>query len=193
MGAKQHTLAKTVSLSGVGLHTGVSASITFHPADENHGIAFKRTDLPDSQPIPALVENVIDTSRSTKIGKDGASVQTIEHVMATLYSLGIDNALLEVSGPEVPIMDGSARDFLNVLLEAGSKEQEAEREVFVIDEPVHYIEKDRRVELAALPAEDFNAAVMIDFDSDVLNPQHASIHNLEDFSEQIADSRTFCF
>ncbi|MEM9986087.1 MAG: bifunctional UDP-3-O-[3-hydroxymyristoyl] N-acetylglucosamine deacetylase/3-hydroxyacyl-ACP dehydratase, partial [Bacteroidota bacterium] len=190
---KQHTLKNSASVSGVGLHTGKSATLTFKPAAENHGLVFQRIDLEGKPQIPADVDLVVDTQRGTTLGTKEAKVHTVEHVMAALAGMQLDNVLIELDGPEPPIMDGSAMEFIHALSEAGLAEQAADREIFVIDEAIQYAEQDREVELAALPSPEFRSTVMIDFNSESLHAQHAILHGIENFSAQIADSRTFCF
>ena len=193
MAEKQKTIQSSVSVSGVGLHTGEQVIMTFVPAPENHGYVFQRTDL-DNQPlIRADVENVVDTSRGTTIAENGAKMHTVEHTLAALVGLQIDNILIQVDGSEPPAMDGSAKAFSDALESAGIVEQEANREFFVIDEPIYYTENDRKVELTALPGSDFHATVMIDFGSDVLKAQHASLTDITEFPKSYANSRTFCF
>ena len=190
---KQHTLKSSASVSGVGLHTGKTATLTFNPAAENHGLVFQRVDLEGKPQIPADVDFVVDTQRGTTLGTKEAKVHTVEHVMAALAGMQLDNVLIELDGPEPPIMDGSAMEFMRALSEAGIVEQEADREIFVVDEAIQYAERDREVELAALPSQEFRSSVMIDFDSESLHAQHAILNGIENFSNQIADSRTFCF
>ncbi len=190
---KQHTIQAAASVSGVGLHMGEPATLTFRPAAEGYGIVFQRVDLEGHPSVPADVDFVVDTQRGTTLGNRSCKVHTVEHVMAALAGLQVDNVLVELDGPEPPIMDGSAWAFVETLQKAGLFEQEADREVFEIDEPVHYSEQDREVELAALPSEEFRSTVMIDFDSDILQAQHASLNGIEHFAARIADSRTFAF
>lgn len=193
MAEKQCTIQSPVSVSGVGLHTGEQVTMTFVPAGENHGYVFQRVDL-DNQPlIRADVDNVVDTSRGTTIAENGAHMHTVEHTLAALAGLQIDNILIQVDGSEPPAMDGSAIAFSKALIQAGIVEQEADREYFFIEEPIHYMENDRKVELAALPNSDFRATVMIDFGSDILKAQNASLTDIADFPEKFANSRTFCF
>lgn len=190
---KQRTIEKTVSLQGVGLHTGQHVILSFHPAPENHGYKFQRTDL-DGQPIVnADVSRVVSTQRGTVIKSGDAQISTIEHVLSALSGLQIDNVLIQVDGPEVPIMDGSAAAFVDLLQQAGIQEQEEEREYFEIHEPITYREEETGTELIALPADHFEITTMIDFNSPVLGQQYASLHNLEDYAEQIACCRTFVF
>ncbi len=190
---KQHTIQQPVSVTGVGLHTGESATMTFNPAPENHGYIFRRTDLPGTPLVPADVDNVVDTQRGTTIEANGARVHTVEHTLAALAGLQIDNCLIDLDGPEPPIMDGSSVVFIEALMRAGLHEQQADREFFVVDQPIHYYESDRQVDLAALPMDDFRVTVMIDYNSPVLGSQHATLLNIENFAAEFADSRTFCF
>lgn len=190
---KQKTIKNEVSLTGVGLHTGVMVTMTFKPANVDHGYKFKRIDL-DKQPIiPALAENVVDTARGTTIGKGNARVSTIEHALAAAYSLNIDNLLIEIDGPETPILDGSAKEFFKVLKEAGIVDQDADREYFVVRENVRYDNKEKGVEIIAYPDDKYSIDVLIDFNSKVLGHQYASISDLSEFEEQIAPCRTFAF
>ncbi|MDH4057426.1 MAG: bifunctional UDP-3-O-[3-hydroxymyristoyl] N-acetylglucosamine deacetylase/3-hydroxyacyl-ACP dehydratase [Cyclobacteriaceae bacterium] len=190
---KQQTIKKSVTLSGVGLHTGVITQMTFLPAKPNHGIKFQRTDLPGSPIIDADCDNVVDVSRGTTIEQSGAKISTIEHTLAALTGLEIDNVLIQVDGPEAPIMDGSSIQFVNVLKEAGAEEQNALRDFFEVQDSIFYREVDRNVEIAALPLDDYRVTVMIDYNSPVLGSQHASITNIRQFEKEIASCRTFCF
>lgn len=190
---KQQTIKKSVTLSGVGLHTGVTTNMTFVPARANHGIKFQRVDLPGSPIIDADCDNVVDVSRGTTIEQSGARVSTIEHTLAALVGLEIDNVLIQLDGPEAPIMDGSSIQFVNVLKEAGSEEQNALRDFFEVQDGIFYREIARNVEIAALPLDDYRVTVMIDYNSPVLGSQHASITNIRQFEKEIASCRTFCF
>ena len=190
---KQQTIHKSVSLSGVGLHTGAKTTMTFIPAKPNHGIKFQRIDLPGSPIIDADCDNVVDVSRGTTIEQSGAKISTIEHTLAALTGLEIDNVLIQVDGPEAPIMDGSSIQFVNVLKEAGAEEQNALRDFFEVQDSIFYREVDRNVEIAALPLDDYRVTVMIDYNSPVLGSQHASITNIRQFEKEIASCRTFCF
>lgn len=189
----QKSLAKIVELRGVGLHSGREVNIRLHPAPANHGYVFKRVDLDGHPLIPADVDFVTDVSRGTTLEYKGASVATVEHLLAAFVGLGIDNALIELDGPEVPIMDGSAAEFLLAIKKGGVEELEDERNFFEIDENVIYEEKERKVEILAVPSDEYKLTVMIDYDSPVLGNQHASIENISEFEEHIAASRTFCF
>ncbi|MEX0812122.1 MAG: bifunctional UDP-3-O-[3-hydroxymyristoyl] N-acetylglucosamine deacetylase/3-hydroxyacyl-ACP dehydratase [Chitinophagales bacterium] len=189
----QKTLKKTAEINGVGLHTGQKVSMRLHPAPVNHGYKFKRTDLEGSPIIPADVDLVTDVSRGTTIELNGASVSTVEHLLAAFVGLGIDNVLIELDAPEVPIMDGSAAEFVKAIKSAGVEELEEERNFFEIDSNISYEEKDRKVEILAVPSDTYKVTVMIDYNSPVLGNQHASIEDVKEFEEQISSSRTFCF
>ncbi|MBM3177014.1 MAG: bifunctional UDP-3-O-[3-hydroxymyristoyl] N-acetylglucosamine deacetylase/3-hydroxyacyl-ACP dehydratase [Bacteroidetes bacterium] len=193
MNHKQHTIKKSVSLSGVGLHTGVQTTMTFLPAKPNHGIKFQRVDLPGSPIIDADCDNVVDVSRGTTIEQSGARVSTIEHCLAACVGLEIDNVLIQLDGPEAPIMDGSSMPFVQALHEAGAEEQNALRDFFEVQDSIFYREASRNVEIAALPLDDYRVTVMVDYNSPVLGSQHASITNIRQFEQEIASCRTFCF
>lgn len=190
---KQQTIKKSVTLSGVGLHTGVQTNMTFLPAKPNHGIKFQRIDLPGSPIIDADCDRVVDVSRGTTIEQSGARVSTVEHTLAALVGLEIDNVLVQLDGPEAPIMDGSSIQFVNVLKEAETEEQNALRDFFEVQDSIFYREAARNVEIAALPLDDYRVTVMIDYNSPVLGSQHASITNIRQFEKEIASCRTFCF
>ncbi len=190
---KQRTIKKSVTLSGVGLHTGVQTNMTFLPAKPNHGIKFQRVDLPGSPIIDADCDRVVDVSRGTTIEQSGARVSTIEHTLAALVGLEIDNCLIQLDGPEAPIMDGSSIQFVNILKEAEAEEQNALRDFFEVQDSIFYREANRNVEIAALPLDDYRVTVMIDYNSPVLGSQHASITSIQQFEKEIASCRTFCF
>ncbi len=193
MKTKQHTIKEAVTVSGVGLHTGVTANMTFTPAPANHGIKFQRTDLPDEPIVDADVDYVVDLSRGTTIEHNGARINTVEHTLAALVGLEIDNVLIKIDGPEPPIMDGSSRMFINALEEVGTEEQNALRNFLEVTESIMYRDAERDVEIAALPLDDFRVTVMVDYNSPVLGSQHASLNVISDFKKEIASSRTFCF
>lgn len=193
MQSKQHTINKPVTLSGVGLHTGVDVKMTFLPAKQNHGIKFQRIDLEGQPIVDADVDNVVDLSRGTTIEKNGARINTVEHTMAALVGMEIDNILIQLDGPEPPIMDGSSRMFIDALEEAGTVEQNALRNFFTVPESIFYRDTSRDVELAALPLDDYRVTVMIDYKSPVLGSQHASITDISQFKKEISSARTFCF
>jgi UDP-3-O-[3-hydroxymyristoyl] N-acetylglucosamine deacetylase/3-hydroxyacyl-[acyl-carrier-protein] dehydratase len=190
---KQQTIKKSVTISGVGLHTGVQTNMTFVPAKPNHGLKFQRVDLPGSPIIDADCDNVVDVSRGTTIEQSGARVSTIEHTLAACVGLEIDNVLIQLDGPEAPIMDGSSVQFVNVLKGAEYEEQNALRDFFEVQDGIFYREAARNVEIAALPLDDYRVTVMIDYNSPVLGSQHASITNIGQFEKEIASCRTFCF
>jgi UDP-3-O-[3-hydroxymyristoyl] N-acetylglucosamine deacetylase/3-hydroxyacyl-[acyl-carrier-protein] dehydratase len=193
MNVKQHTIKRPISISGVGLHTGVKVNMTFLPAPTNHGIKFQRVDL-DGQPIvEADVDNVVDLSRGTTIEKNGARVNTVEHTLAALVGLQVDNILIQLDGPETPIMDGSSLPFVEAIEEAGLEEQNAMRNFFEVPHSIFYKDADKNIEIAALPLDDYRVTVMVDYNSPVLGSQHASLTNINQFSKEIASCRTFCF
>ena len=193
MNTRQRTIMADVTVSGTGLHTGEKVTMVFKPAPENHGYKFCRVDLPNKPIIDADVDNVTDTSRGTTISQNGASVSTIEHVLAALVGLEIDNVLIELDGPETPIMDGSSIQFVHALIATGFKEQDADREYYHIPSNIHYSEPDRKVEMVAMPLDDYRFTCMVDYNSPVLGSQHASISTIGEFTDEIASSRTFCF
>lgn len=189
---KQQTIAAEISFSGVGLHTGSLTTVTFKPAEPNTGIVFKRIDLPDAPEIKADVDHVVDVSRGTTIGIGEARVHTIEHVMSCLNALGIDNCIIELDAPEIPVADGSAMPALTAIRKVGIKEQDAEREYIVITEPVYYRHDD--VTLSVLPADDFRISMTIAYDHVAIGTQYASFSISEEvFEQEIAPARTFCF
>lgn len=190
---KQTTIKQPVEVSGIGLHTGKQVSVKFCPADANHGYKFQRMDL-DGQPIiVADVSKVISTNRGTTIQQGEARVSTIEHALSALRGLRIDNVLIEIDGPEVPILDGSARVFVDILAKVGIVEQDAERNYLEITEPISYYHEASGTELMALPSEEFQVTTMIDFNSPVLGAQYASLNSLSEYSSEIAPCRTFVF
>lgn len=193
MQIKQHTIKKSVTLSGVGLHTGVETNMTFLPAKPDHGIKFQRTDIEGQPIVDADVDNVVDLSRGTTIEQSGARVNTVEHTLAALVGLEIDNVLIQLDGPEPPIMDGSSRQFVDILKEAGTEEQNALRDFYEVQDSIFYRDASRDVEIAALPLDDYRVTVMIDYNSPVLGSQHASLTDITQFDKEIASCRTFCF
>lgn len=190
---KQHTIKKPVTLSGVGLHTGVNVQMTFLPAKSNFGFKFQRIDLEGKPIVDADVDNVVDLSRGTTIEQNGARINTVEHTMAALVGMEIDNILIQLDGPEPPIMDGSSRMFIDALEDAGLEEQNALRNFFTVPESISYRDDARDVEIAALPLDDYRVTVMIDYKSPVLGSQHASITDISQFKKEISSARTFCF
>ncbi|WP_181182410.1 bifunctional UDP-3-O-[3-hydroxymyristoyl] N-acetylglucosamine deacetylase/3-hydroxyacyl-ACP dehydratase [Sphingobacterium lumbrici] len=193
MNVKQRTIKSNITISGVGLHTGKYVTMTLTPAPENHWFKFRRVDL-ENQPVVAVdADNVSDTSRGTTISQNGASVSTIEHLMAALIGLQLDNILIDIDGPEVPILDGSSAIFVKKLNETGFVDQDADRDFYEIKENIHYGEPDRKVEIVAMPLDGYRLTCMIDFNSSVLGSQHASVSTINEFTKEISSSRTFCF
>jgi UDP-3-O-[3-hydroxymyristoyl] N-acetylglucosamine deacetylase/3-hydroxyacyl-[acyl-carrier-protein] dehydratase len=190
---KQHTIKRQVTISGVGLHTGVKVNMTFVPAAVNHGIKFQRIDLEGRPTVDADVDNVVDLSRGTTIEQSGARINTVEHTLAAVVGLQIDNILIQLDGPEPPIMDGSSIQFVEAIEDAGLEEQNALRNFFEVPHSTFYKDPERDVEIAALPLDDYRVTVMVDYNSPVLGSQHASMTNINQFSKEIASCRTFCF
>ncbi len=191
---QQITIKKPITMTGVGLHTGVTTTMTFKPAPENYGIRFRRVDLPDSPEIPADVDHVVDLQRGTTLGVNGARVHTVEHVLAAIAGLQVDNILIELNNIEPPIGDGSSKPFVDMLLEAGFEDQESPKDYLIIDQVVHYQDPARGVEIVALPTDDFRLTVMIDYNNPALGSQHTGLFNLEkEFVTEFSSARTFCF
>ncbi len=190
---KQHTLKSPVSISGTGLHTGVMADLTFKPAIPGFGFQFQRVDLPGQPIIKADCDLVTDVSRGTTLESNGAKVSTIEHVLAALVGMGVDNCLIEINGPEMPIMDGSSEPFVELIEESGVIEQDAAKLWYSIDENIYHYDEAKRVEMVAMPAIEYNITTLIDFNSPVLGTQHAGLKHITDFKSEIAPCRTFCF
>ncbi|SHI33596.1 3-hydroxyacyl-[acyl-carrier-protein] dehydratase /UDP-3-O-[3-hydroxymyristoyl] N-acetylglucosamine deacetylase [Tangfeifania diversioriginum] len=193
MVVKQKTLANSFKIEGKGLHTGVDVVMNFLPAPENHGFKFKRVDLEEQTIIDADVDLVVDTSRGTLLEKDGARIGTIEHALAALIGMDLDNVLIEVNNEEAPIMDGSSKYFVEAIENAGIVEQDAEREYFEIKEKIEIFDEKSGAEIIALPDDDYHINVMISFKSRVLNNQYATLESISKFKEEIANCRTFVF
>lgn len=189
----QKTLGKEVSLKGTGLHTGQEVTLTLRPAPVNFGYKFRRTDLEGSPVVEALVDYVKDTERGTRLFKDGVSISTTEHLLAALYGMGIDNALIDLDGPEVPIIDGSAGPWVALIDEAGVVEQEAERVYFELKSNISHVDESRKTEILAVPAAKPRYSVMIQFNSKVLDTQYAALEDFSDFAREFAPARTFVF
>ena len=190
---KQHTLGMAVSISGTGLHTGVNVDMTLKPANPGFGYQFQRIDLPGMPVIKADCDLVTDTSRGTTLEENGAKVYTVEHVLAALVGMGIDNCLIEVNGPEMPIIDGSSEPFVEIIEDAKVVEQDAAKAWYSIDTNITHYDEKKRVEMTALPATDYKITTLIDFNSPVLGTQHAGLKTMRDFKPEIAPCRTFCF
>lgn len=189
----QHTLNGSVTLHGVGLHSGQAVTMTLRPANPGHGIRFQRVDLPEKPIIKADVDYVTDTSRGTTLEYNGTKVSTIEHVLAALVGMGIDNTLIELDGVEVPILDGSAGPIIDALESVGTQEQEAKRIVYAIDTNIHYYDPVKNVDMLAVPSSEYQITTLIDFNSPVLGTQHATLKHISEFKSEIAPCRTFCF
>jgi len=193
MSEKQRTLARDVVLNGKGLHTGINVKITFKPAPANHGYKFCRVDLPDKPLIDALAEHVTDTSRGTTLAQNNASVATIEHTLAALYGLSIDNALIELDGPEAPIMGGASSKFVEAIKEAGIVDQKEDRNYFVVKQKIAFSDEEHGVDLIVYPDDHLSIHVLIDYNSRILGNQYAILDSIDDFEDQISKSRTFVF
>lgn len=189
----QHTIKGEVSISGAGIHTGKFVTLTIKPAKPNSGIQFQRIDLPEKPVIKADVDNVVETNRSTTLEANGGRVGTVEHLMAALTGMQIDNALIEINGEEVPILDGSAGEFIDYLSNAGIEKQNEEKIYYNIHHNISLIDEEKQVEMVALPYDGYRINTLIDFNSKVLGTQHADLKNISDFKTEIARSRTFCF
>src|SRR3984957_10023247 len=190
---KQHTLASLTSISGTGLHTGIKVDMTLKPANPGFGFQFQRIDLPGQPVIKADCDLVTDTSRGTTLEDNGAKISTVEHVLAALVGMGVDNCLIEINGPEVPIIDGSSEPFVEMIEEAGVAEQEATKVWYTIDTNITHYDEKKRVEMVVMPAIEYKVTTLIDFNSPVLGTQHASLKSMRDFKAEIAPCRTFCF
>lgn len=191
--ANQNTIAQDVALSGVGLHTGEHVTMTFKPAPVNHGFVFKRIDLEGAPQIEALATNVTQTARGTTLGKGNVVVHTVEHVLAALTGMKIDNCLIELNAPEPPIADGSALPFINKIEEAGISEQDVEKNYYTITEPIIYHDPKGGIELIAIPADEYQVTVMVDYNTNVLGTQNAHMASIDSFKAEFASSRTFSF
>ncbi len=189
----QKTLKETFTINGVGLHTGQNVKMTFLPATPNHGFVFKRIDLPEQPTVKVDADNVFDTSRGTSIKQNNAEVRTIEHAMAALVGMQIDNVLIEIDCVETPILDGSSRFYIEAIERAGVVDQDEPKEYFEITSNITYRDEEKKVELIAIPADDFRISVMVDYDSEVLTNQHASLNDISDFSKDFSKCRTFVF
>ncbi|HAG16971.1 MAG TPA: UDP-3-O-[3-hydroxymyristoyl] N-acetylglucosamine deacetylase [Bacteroidales bacterium] len=190
---KQRTLKQETHISGIGLHTGKQITIKFKPALANFGFRFVRTDLEENPTIKADANNVVDTSRGTTIEQNGARVYTVEHVLAALVGLQIDNVLMELDGPEIPILDGSSKQFIQLFEEAGIEELEAPKNYFELQETISYKNEKTGNEFIAIPSDTFRLSVMVDYGSEVLGMQYAELKNIEDFKAEIAGAKTFAF
>ena len=193
MQKKQQTLASAITFSGKGLHTGAIVTMTVNPAAENHGIVFRRSDIEGAPTVPALCEYVTDTSRGTTIEKGEAKVSTIEHIVSALWTMGVDNALIDITGPETPIMDGSAREYAAAIEQTGLVEQAADRKYYEVTEKQVYTIPDKGVAIIIYPDDEFTVSVHIDFNSKVVGNQYATLDMFNEYKENIAPCRTFVF
>ncbi len=194
MKRKQQTISRPVSCTGIGLHTGVECTITFKPAPENYGIRFIRTDIKNSPEIKADIDHVVDISRGTTIEEKKARIHTVEHALAAVSGLRIDNMLIELTSKEPPVMDGSAKDFVEVLLASGIVGQENERNVLEIRRAVNYTDPYRDIDIHVIPSDRFRVTFMVEYPLPSLGTQYEAIYNMaEDFAVEVAPARTFCF
>lgn len=190
---KQNTLKEQFSLSGKGLHTGLSLTVTFMPAPPNHGYKIQRVDMPGQPVMDAVAENVTDTQRGTVLGKGDMRCSTVEHAMAALYALGLDNVLIQVNGPEFPILDGSAEMYVQEIQRVGIQEQDAPKDFYYITKKMEFRDEATGACITLLPDEDFSITSMISFESKVLSSQFATLDNMDKFATEVAAARTFVF
>lgn len=190
---KQHTLASLTSISGTGLHSGIKVDMTLKPANPGFGFQFQRVDLPGQPVIKADCDLVTDTSRGTTLEDNGAKISTVEHILAALVGTGVDNCLIEINGPEVPIIDGSSQPFVEIIEEAGVIEQDASKAWYTIDANITYYDEKKRVEMIVMPSMEYKVTTLIDFNSPVLGTQHAGLKSMKEFKAEISPCRTFCF
>ncbi len=193
MAENQRTLKQSVKIIGVGLHTGEKVTIELCPAPENHGYKFQRVDLEGEPIINADADLVVSTERGTTLEKNGVKIYTTEHVLAALYGMQVDNALIKLTGPEIPIMDGSSLPFVNAIEQVGFDEQQAKREYLELDENIPWEDTEKGIEFLAVPDKEYRLTVMVDYNSPVLGTQHATIYKIDEFKEQIAPCKTFVF
>ena len=190
----QRTVRKSKSCNGIGLHTGVESTITFHPAPEDYGIRFMRSDIKNSPEIKADIDHVVDISRGTTIEEKNVRIHTVEHALAAVTGLQIDNVLIELNSKEPPVMDGSAKDFVNALLDAGPIFQNKKRKVLVIDRAVNYTDYYRDIDIHVIPSDRFRVTFLVEYPLPALGTQYEAIYNMEeDFAVEVAPARTFCF
>ena len=194
MERKQRTIRTSQSCEGVGLHTGVQTTITFHPAPENYGIRFIRSDIPGCTEIKADIDHVVDISRGTTIEENDVRIHTVEHALAAVSGLRIDNILIELTGKEPPVMDGSAKDFVECLIKAGIKLQTKKRKVLEITRATNYTNPYRDIDIHVIPSDRFRITFMVEYPLPALGTQYEAIYNMEeDFAFEVAPARTFCF
>lgn len=191
--SKQKTLKAPFSVIGIGLHTGKKATLTVNPAEDNHGFKFQRIDVDGEPIINADPDLVVDTSRSTTLEKNGVRVHTTEHILAALSGLEIDNALIQIDGPEIPIMDGSAYPFVEAIKQVGIVDQNEDKDYFIVTENLTYEDPERKTEMLLVPQDEFRLTVMVDYNSTLLGTQHAHMYHIGEFETEIAKCRTFVF
>lgn len=189
----QQTIKESVSISGSGIHSGEYVTLTLHPADVNTGYVFRRSDVDGSPEFPADVDLVVDVARGTTLSYRGIKVATVEHLMAALVGLQVDNVIIELTGEEIPILDGSSMPFIELIESAGIVKQEEERVYFELEETFNYYDEKKDVEMMAVPNDHYNITVMIDYNSPILGRQFAQLKNLNQFRTEFASARTFCF
>ena len=191
---RQRTVRNSKSCNGIGLHTGVESTITFHPAPEDYGIRFMRSDIKNSPEIKADIDHVVDISRGTTIEEKNVRIHTVEHALAAVTGLQIDNVLIELNSKEPPVMDGSAKDFVDALLDAGPIFQNKKRKVLVIDRAVNYTDYYRDIDIHVIPSDRFRVTFLVEYPLPSLGTQYEAIYNMEeDFAVEVAPARTFCF
>ena len=190
--SKQHTLNESFTLASVGLHTGLQVTATFHPAPENTGACLRRIDLPGQPCYQALADYVAGTERGTVLERGKWKISTVEHALSALYALGVDNCIIDVNAPEMPILDGSARLFVREIQRVGLHEQEAEQQVYVVTEPIEYISEHGNL-MRIEPCDHYEVDVTIAFNSNILREQHATLRDLSTYPKEISSARTFCF
>ncbi len=193
MAEKQRTLKAPVKLVGVGLHTGEKVTLEIEPAPANHGYRFQRVDLDEQPVIKADCDLVVATDRGTTLESKGARVYTTEHVLAALYGCQVDNALIKLDGPEIPIMDGSSSPFVAAIESVGYEDQKEDRVYLELDENIPWEDLEKGVEFLAVPDENYRLTVMVDYQSPVLGTQHATMYNIGEFKSEISECRTFVF
>ncbi|MBR7093898.1 MAG: bifunctional UDP-3-O-[Prevotella sp.] len=191
--AKQNTLKGSFSLCGKGLHTGLSLTVTFNPAPENTGYKIQRIDLDEQPVIDAVAEKVIDTQRGTVLGAGDVRVSTVEHGLSALYALGIDNCLIQVNGPEFPILDGSAAMYVEKIQQVGIEEQNAPKDYYIIKKKIEVKDEESGSCITILPDENFSITAMCSFESKFINSQFATMEDVSEFAKEIAPARTFVF
>ncbi len=193
MPMKQQTIKNPVTFSGKGLHTGVRVTMTVNPAPADTGIVFRRTDIEGCPVIPALCDYVTDTSRGTTIEKDGHRISTIEHIISALWTLGVDNARIDIDAPETPIMDGSSREYAEAITGVGLEELPAERKYYHVTEKMVYTIPEKGVAIILYPDDEFSVSLHVDYNSKVIGNQYATFNPGDDYTSKIAPCRTFVF